>query len=141
MDAALDGEWCSFYFYIMFLHLLFLLLYSCLADAPPPAHQATTMKRRQRRNTRQRKRLVRRVSSFSVFIAVFFHLHDSHVAAKRCEHEVEQGASSRTHSFSLIYVTPLPPPLLSQDTGMRECGRSADKDKGMSSRAHCTWAF
>ena len=60
MDAVLDGEWCFFYFCTMFLHLS----YSRLADAPPPAHQTTTMTRRQRQNTRQRQRLAQRVNSF-----------------------------------------------------------------------------
>ena len=46
---------------------------------------------------RQRQRLVRRVGSFSGLTVVFFHLHNSHLVAQRCGHEVEQGASSHTH--------------------------------------------
>ena len=34
---------------------------------------------------------------FSFDCCLFFHFHDSHLAAKRCGHEMEQGASSRTH--------------------------------------------
>ena len=102
-DAALDGEWCSFFIYYVLPSVIpTVVLTPCRHSSSRPSddnhEKAAASERPAKAATGKYGGWV----LFQVWLLCFFHLHDSHLAAQRVGHEVEQGAFSRTHFLNLI---------------------------------------